>query len=536
MPGQRRRLLRLRQGHHVVERRRTAARSTATAFASFLLGFPSANVSARPSQITRVDAAQRVHLLLRRLRAGRLARELEVHAELRPPPRARRPACAEQNNNFTVGFDPTATSALSSVVDSCRRRSPATPARTVAGGLMYAGVNGNPTTQGNPPKLKWSPRVGARLLAQHQDGAARRLRRLLGAVQLPGAEPVDEQLRPGRLHAEHARRRRPRRYADRVASPTRSRTASSQPAGNSLGALTGVGTTISYVDQNSTAPRVQQYSASTCSASCRAARRSSSATSARAAITSASAASDDTPVNINQLDPKYLALGAALEPDSCRTRSSAIASAGPFATQATLTRAQLLRPYPQFGNVNARHVPEGKNRYNAAVIEWSKRMTQRLGRPRQLHLQRAEGQPVGEDNFYSPAAPDAAEQLQLHPSVPACTTTNFAACYNPDADYGYSLLDVPHRVIIAPMFELPFGKGKKWGDDSSGGRMDRRRLDDVGRDQPAERLPAEHPADRQHGTVRRRAAAEHRAGRRPVDRRAASKTGWPRPITRPRPG
>ena len=25
---------------------------------------------------------------------------------------------------------------------------------------MYAGVNGNPTTQGNPPKVKWSPRVG----------------------------------------------------------------------------------------------------------------------------------------------------------------------------------------------------------------------------------------------------------------------------------------------------------------------------------------------------------------------------------------
>ena len=26
---------------------------------------------------------------------------------------------------------------------------------------MYAGVNGNKTEQGNPPKAKWSPRVGA---------------------------------------------------------------------------------------------------------------------------------------------------------------------------------------------------------------------------------------------------------------------------------------------------------------------------------------------------------------------------------------
>ena len=66
----------------------------------------------------------------------------------------------EQNNNFTVGFDPTATSALSSVVIPADPVA-GTAARTVTGGLMYAGVNGNPTTQGNPPKLKSSPRVGA---------------------------------------------------------------------------------------------------------------------------------------------------------------------------------------------------------------------------------------------------------------------------------------------------------------------------------------------------------------------------------------
>ena len=36
-----------------------------------------------------------------------------------------------------------------------------TPARTVAGGLMYAGVDGNTIVQGNTPAIKWSPRVGA---------------------------------------------------------------------------------------------------------------------------------------------------------------------------------------------------------------------------------------------------------------------------------------------------------------------------------------------------------------------------------------
>ncbi len=66
----------------------------------------------------------------------------------------------EQNNNTTVGFDPNATSALSSVTipeawiqPAARRR------KQVKGGLMYAGVDGNQETQGNPPVIR-SPRVG----------------------------------------------------------------------------------------------------------------------------------------------------------------------------------------------------------------------------------------------------------------------------------------------------------------------------------------------------------------------------------------
>src|SRR2546426_1355646 len=65
----------------------------------------------------------------------------------------------EQHNSFTVGFDRQAPSSLSNVTI------PADPiagtvARQVIGGLMYAGVGGNKTYQGNPPASKWSPRVG----------------------------------------------------------------------------------------------------------------------------------------------------------------------------------------------------------------------------------------------------------------------------------------------------------------------------------------------------------------------------------------
>ena len=67
---------------------------------------------------------------------------------------------SEANNNFTVGFDPLATNTLSAVTIPADPIA-GTPARSIAGGLMFAGIDGNPTSQGNPPGVQWSPRVGA---------------------------------------------------------------------------------------------------------------------------------------------------------------------------------------------------------------------------------------------------------------------------------------------------------------------------------------------------------------------------------------
>ena len=66
---------------------------------------------------------------------------------------------SEENNAFTVGWDPAMTSALSTVTIPADAVA-GTPARTVTGGLMYAGVDGNKTYQGNAPAAKWSPRLG----------------------------------------------------------------------------------------------------------------------------------------------------------------------------------------------------------------------------------------------------------------------------------------------------------------------------------------------------------------------------------------
>src|SRR5207253_710139 len=65
----------------------------------------------------------------------------------------------ERNNHFTVGFDQTSINPLNSLVAL-----PVDPltgqARQIKGGLLFAGVNGAPTHQGNPPTVKVSPRGG----------------------------------------------------------------------------------------------------------------------------------------------------------------------------------------------------------------------------------------------------------------------------------------------------------------------------------------------------------------------------------------
>ena len=135
--------------------------------------------------------------------------------------------------------------------------------------------------------------------------------------------------------------------------------------------MTGVGTSISYVDQNRTIPRVQQYSLDL---------QKELAGHMALTVSYIGARGDhlplggtnDTALNINQLDPKYMALGARLS-DTLPNPFFGNAAAGPLSTQATMTRAQLLRPYPQFLNISARQVSEGMNRYNAGVIEWSRR-------------------------------------------------------------------------------------------------------------------------------------------------------------------
>ncbi len=424
------------------------------AVASFLLGFPSA-LSARQSSITLTTPAN----LFTDYYGGYVQDDWRVNSNFTLNYGLRlehETGMAEQNNNFTVGFDPRATNALSSVTIPADPAA-GTPARTVAGGLLYAGVDGNPTTQGNPPAIKWSPRFGA----VYSLSPRTVIRGGYGIYWSPINYPPPNSATNNYGQVGYTQNTL---VPQTAGVPTVSLTnpfpnGLVQPLGNSLGTLTGVGTNISYVDQNSTAPRVQQYSIDLQHELPGSQSITLSYVGSRGDHLGLGGSNDEG-LNINQLDPRYMSLGSAL---NAQLPNPFFGNplAGPFRTSATLSRAQLLRPFPQFGNILARRVFEGKSRYNAAVVEWTKRVTNGWGGRFSYTYSVLKDNQIGEGNFFGPYTVSGTGTLNAHQYVAG------SPYYNPDADYAYSLVDVPHRVIIAPVAELPFGRGKRWG--SSGG-------------------------------------------------------------------
>jgi hypothetical protein len=136
-----------------------------------------------------------------------------------------------------------------------------------------------------------------------------------------------------------------------------------------------------------------------------------------------------------------------------------------LSTPATLPRWRLLLPFPQYRQINARQVTEGISRYNAGVFELTKRVSRGWGGRFSYTYSVLKDNQVGEENFYAAVSPGlAVNNYNYLRWAPECVDGQefTTACYDPRAEYGHGILDVPHRVILAPIVELPFGTGRKW--------------------------------------------------------------------------
>lgn len=351
----------------------------------------------------------------------------------------------EANNQQVVDFDQDAVNpldALANVVDPLTGQR-----RQILGGLVYAGVNGAPTEQGNQPAVKAAPRVGAVYSLNEKTV----VRGGWGMYWAPWNYASAGTVGWGQIgYSATTPVPQPAGGVPTVSLSNPFPGGLQQPSGNALGLLTGTGTEIRFVDPDKGAPRVQQYSVDMQ----RELPGDMSISVGYTGLTGSNLSwggSGNALININQLDPKYQTAGINTL-QQVPNPFFGVAEAGAFATRRTIELGQLLRPFPQFGNIQMLQSTGARSQYHAAIVQLRKRNTGWWGGNFSYTFSRLNDNQFGESNYYS-SAPGVQNNYTVIPGSPY---------YNPDLEYGRSLLDTPHKVVLAPRIELPFGDGKKY--------------------------------------------------------------------------
>ncbi|HEV2984207.1 MAG TPA: TonB-dependent receptor [Vicinamibacterales bacterium] len=395
------------------------------ALASFLLGLPSAN----SGNLSFVPISTPINVAINYW-AGYVQDDLRASSKLTVNLGLRyeyETGMREAQNHFTVAFDQAVVSPLAVLTGL-----------DLHGGLRYAGEDGFPTYQGNPSKTKFSPRVGT-AWSLNDKTVVRGGYGLYWGPWLysgPGTTSYGQIGYTQQTFVQEANNLIPTVTLDNPFP-----NGLLQPIGSSQGLLTGVGGQISFVDQNRKSPRVQQFSLDV-----QRELRGNMAVSITYMGTRGDNLDNGTAgVNINQLDPKYLALGTALNAQ-VPNPFFGIAQAGAFSTSPTIARGQLLRPFPQFGNILRLQSSDARSRYQGIIFQLNKRLVSGWGGRFSYTWSRLY------DNQDSEAGAFASANQGSRPE------NN----YNLDAEYSISQLDVPHRIQLSPIVELPFGEGKRF--------------------------------------------------------------------------
>jgi hypothetical protein len=352
---------------------------------------------------------------------------------------------AERDNQITVNFDQNAVSPLNSMVNFT---DPITgQPRQLKGGLIFAGQNGAPTVQGHQPKVNPAPRVG--VVYSFNDKNV--VRGGYGLFYAPWNYPAAGTTNWGQIGYSSTTN-----MNQAVGVPTTTidnpfPTGLVQPSGNSLGLLTGTGSDVFFVDPNKGASKAQQYSVDYQ----RELPMGMTLTLGYTGLTGSNlgwGGTTDTSININQIDPKYQSLTQAQISSLVPNPFYGVAAAGSLAARQTIELGQLLRPFPQFLNVNMNQSTGARSQYNAAIFQLRKRPEGFWGGDFSYTYSRLNDNQFGQSNYYS-SSPGLLNNYEVVPGSPY---------YNPDAEYGRSLLDSPHKIVIRPLFNLPFGQGKKF--------------------------------------------------------------------------
>ncbi len=204
------------------------------------------------------------------------------------------------------------------------------------------------------------------------------------------------------------------------------------PSGNANGYSTGLGSSVSVIDQGRRAPIVDQYSADI-------QQELPYGLAFKLGYVGAHARNLANSENINQLPDNLLSMGSALGTSLANPyyNKGGVSTIG----KATILQSQLLLPYPQFTTVTE-SVSNGYSQYNAMDVKLQKAFTHGLT------VLAAYTWSSNWDNSWGASS-------TLNPN-----NTGPQDIYNLKSEYARAINDMPNRFTASVTYDLPFGKGK----------------------------------------------------------------------------
>jgi hypothetical protein len=242
------------------------------------------------------------------------------------------------------------------------------PGVNLTGGVLYAGVDGNPSRTHDPPGLKVGPRGGFAYSLNDSTVIRGGYGLFWAPIQYPG--PSVNSFAALGFSAQTSGTTFDQGGDSTLQSPFPDGV--NQPSANENRRLQNVGSSLRFIDQFRQHPYVQQWSVDFqkdvgSNVAFKVGYVGSKSTDLNIGGTANSI------TNINQLDPAIVnQLGASLNaqvPNPFFGNSEF----GPISSSATIARGQLLRPYPQFFDVFAQQRSTGRGRYDAVRLEVEKR-------------------------------------------------------------------------------------------------------------------------------------------------------------------
>jgi trimeric autotransporter adhesin len=379
--------------------------STGATAASLLLGVPLTGTLIVPTQLAITTGYNSVYLQDDWRATNKLTLNLGLRYE-------NEPGVHERSNHYGVGFDRTAayTAAGSSV--------------GAVGGVMFAGVNGYPTTTGQTVN-KISPRAGFAYAFTPKTV----FRGGYGLFYQPLVYAGTAGLAPGYVLTNSIASQ------SGVPSVTLSNpfpTLSTTATGNSLGLSTSIGSTLTVIDQARKAPMYESYSADV-------QQELPYGFALKIGYVGGHARNQPNSLNINQLADNYQALGATALSAQTAFKYSGV---GAWAVK-TQQVQQTLRPFQQFTTITD-SVSDGVNNYNSLAVKLQKRFDHGFS------VLTAFTWSSNWDNIWGASS-------TLNPG-----NNGPQDVYNLAPEYARSINDIPRRASVAVTYELPFGRGKQF--------------------------------------------------------------------------